>query len=75
MSELKKRLTKRGTETEEDINIRYQNAFEELKFIKKYEYFVINDKVIEAVEKVEAVITAEKLKVKRHKNILEKIIF
>lgn len=75
MSELKKRLTKRGTETEEDINIRYQNAFEELKFIKKYEYFVINDKVIEAVEKVEAVITAEKLKVKRHKNILKKIIF
>jgi len=31
MSELKKRLTKRGTETEEDINIRYQNAFGRVK--------------------------------------------
>ena len=75
MRELKKRLIKRGTETEEDINIRYKNAFEELKFINEYDYFVINDKIIKAVEKVEAIIMAEKLKVKRHKNILEEIIF
>ena len=75
MRELKNRIIKRGTETEEDINIRYKNAFGELKFINEYDYFVINDKVAEAVEKVEAIITAEKLKVKRHKNILEEIIF
>lgn len=75
MSELKNRIIKRGTETVEDINTRYKNAFEELKFIEEYDYFVINDEIIEAVEKTEAIITAEKLKVKRHKNILEEIIF
>ena len=75
MSELKNRIIKRGTETAEDINTRYKNAFEELKFIEEYDYFVINDEIIEAVEKTEAIITAEKLKVKRHKNILEEIIF
>ena len=75
MKELKDRIVKRGTETEKDIDIRLNNAFEELKFIDEYDYIVINDEVIKAVEKIEAIITAEKLKAKRHKNILEKIIF
>ena len=74
MKELKNRIVKRGTETKEDINIRYKNAFKELKSIEEYDYYIINDSVIEAVEKVEAVITAEKLKVKRHKDILNEII-
>jgi guanylate kinase len=74
MNELKNRIIKRGTETEKDINIRLENAFWELKFIDKYDYIVMNDEVIKAVEKIESIITAEKLKVKRHKNIMEKII-
>lgn len=74
MSELKNRIKKRGTETEKDIDIRLKNAFEELKFIDEYDYIVINDKIEEAVEKTEMIIEAEKLKVKRLKNILEKII-
>ena len=74
MRELKNRIIKRGTETEKDINTRYKNAFEELKFVDEYDYIVTNDEIIKAVEKTEAIIIAEKLKVKRHKNILEKII-
>jgi guanylate kinase len=74
MSELKERIIKRGTETEKDINIRMKNAFKEIEFIDKYDYIVINDKVMDAVEKIETIIAAEKLKVKRHKNIMEKII-
>ena len=74
MSELKNRIKKRGTESEKDIDIRLKNAFEELKFIDEYDYIVINDELIEAVEKTEAIIIAEKLKVRRLKNILEKII-
>ena len=74
MEELKNRIEKRGTESKEDINIRLRNAFEELKFVDEYDYFVINDKVKNAVESVESIIKAEKLKVKRYNNIIEKIM-
>ncbi|MBU5437769.1 guanylate kinase [Tissierella sp. MSJ-40] len=74
MSELRNRIIKRGTETEEDINRRFTNAFKELEFVDEYDYFVINDKLDEAVKNIESIITAEKLKVKRHNNIREKII-
>lgn len=73
MKELKNRITKRGTETEKDINIRYKNAFEELKCIKEYDYVVINDKIENAVEKTEGIIIAEKLKIERNKDILKEI--
>ena len=75
MEELKNRIEKRGTESKEDINIRLRNAFEELKFVDEYDYFVINDKVKNAVESVESIIKAEKLKVKRYNNIIEKIMY
>ncbi|NLV75733.1 MAG: guanylate kinase [Tissierellia bacterium] len=73
MEELKNRIIKRGTETKKDIDIRLKNALKELKFVDEYDYFVINDKVSDAVENIEAIITAERLKVKRHKNLLKKI--
>lgn len=74
MEELKDRITKRGTESEEDINRRYENAFKELDFVGKYDYFVINDKVEQAVLDIESIIKAERLRVKRHSNIKEKVI-
>ena len=74
MEELKNRIVKRGTESEKDINIRFKNAFEELKFLDEYDYFVVNDEVLDAVEKIETIIAAEKLKVKRNNNIVQKII-
>lgn len=73
MEELRKRITKRGTETKKDIDIRLKNALKELEFVDEYDYFVINDKVADAVDNIEAIITAEQLKVKRHKNLLKKI--
>ncbi len=74
MAELKNRITKRGTETPEDINRRFKNAFEELNFVGEYDYFVVNDKVENAVIDIENIIRAEKLRVKRHSDIKEKII-
>ncbi|MGO1470242.1 MAG: guanylate kinase [Tissierella sp.] len=74
MAELKNRITKRGTETPEDINRRFENAFEELNFVGEYDYFVVNDKVENAVEDIKNIIRAEKLRVKRHSDIKEKII-
>lgn len=74
MEELRKRIEKRGTETQEDIDIRLKNAFEELKFVDEYDYFVINDDLNKAVANIERIIKAESLKVKRYNNIIDKII-
>lgn len=73
MDELKNRIIKRGTESEEDINRRFENAFKELDFVGEYDYFVVNEKVSEAVSNIEAIIKAEKLRVKRQSGIKEKI--
>lgn len=74
MDELKNRIVKRGTESEEDINTRFENAFKELDFVGEYDFFVVNDKIEKAVEDIEAIIHAEKLRVKRQKDIKQKII-
>lgn len=73
MDELKNRIIKRGTESEEDINTRFENAFKELDFVGEYDFFVVNDKIEKAVEDIEAIIHAEKLRVKRQKDIKQKI--
>jgi|LFRM01.2.fsa_nt_gb guanylate kinase len=73
MDELKNRIIKRGTESEEDINRRFENAFKELDFVGEYDYFVVNEKVDEAVSNIESIIVAEKLRVKRQSGIKEKI--
>lgn len=59
MSELRKRITGRGSETEDDINIRLGETLKEVSYIDKYDYCVINDKINEAVNRVAAIITAE----------------
>ncbi len=74
MEELKNRIIKRGTESKEDINRRYENAFKELDFVGKYDYFVVNHEVEEAVLDIESIIRAEKLRVKRHSDIKEKVL-
>lgn len=74
MEELRNRLVKRDTESEEEINTRFKNAFRELDFVGEYDYFVINDKVSQAVIDIENIIAAEKLRVKRHKNIKSEVL-
>lgn len=74
MDELKSRLIKRDTETEEEINTRFKNAFKELDFVGEYDYFVVNNKVENAVKDIENIIEAEKLRVKRHKDIKAEVM-
>lgn len=73
MDELRNRIEKRGTETQEAINTRFSNAFEELDFVGEYDFFVVNDKVDAAVADIEAIIHSEKLRVKRHGGIKEQV--
>ena len=65
MDELRNRILKRGTESEEDIKIRFNIAFKELDFVGEYDFFVVNDEVENAVNDIEAIIHSEKLRVKR----------
>ena len=69
MEELKSRIVKRGTEKPEDIDTRFNNAFKELDFVGEYDYFVVNNTVEQAVLDIKNIIAAERLRVKRHKDI------
>lgn len=73
MDELRSRLETRGTESKEDIDRRFNNAFKELDFVGEYDYFVVNNTVEQAVEDIKNIIAAERLRVKRHKRIKENV--
>lgn len=65
MRELKRRLTDRHTESEEKILERFETAYKEINEISKYNYVIINDKVEEAAQKLDAIIKAERCRVDR----------
>lgn len=72
MEELKQRIIKRGSETTESLMTRFKSAYQEINYVSKYNYAVVNDQVEEAVKKIEAILTAEKCRVDRIKeNILD----
>ena len=56
--ELRKRLTGRGTETQEIIDQRMHRAIEEAQGIEQYDYIVINDQLEECVKELHALIGA-----------------
>ena len=67
MEELKQRIIKRGSETEESLMTRFKNAYKEIYYVSKYNYAVVNDTLDLAVSKVESIIAAEKCRVDRIK--------
>lgn len=65
MEELKQRIIKRGSETPESLLKRFNSAYQEINYISKYNYGVINDEVPKAVKKIEQILAAEKCRVDR----------
>ena len=65
LDELKSRITGRGTDREDVILERMQMAKEEIEMMQHYDYVVVNDTVEHAVDKVNAIIQSEHLKVER----------
>ncbi|MBQ7276862.1 MAG: guanylate kinase [Bacilli bacterium] len=59
IGDLEKRLNKRGTESKEIINERYQKAIREIGLAYQYDYIVVNDTVDNAADKIMAIIRAE----------------
>lgn len=62
IEELRRRLKKRGTETDEVIEKRVSEATNELAQAKKYDYIIVNDALEDAVNDFFAIMRAEKLK-------------
>ena len=56
------RIKGRGSETEEEIRVRQSQVETEFDQGASYEYFVVNDDLADATEKVKAIIVAEGLK-------------
>lgn len=67
MEELKNRIINRGTESEKEILRRFEAAYKEINYVSRYNYFIINDQVNVATEKLQAVLIAEKCRVDRFK--------
>ena len=71
MSDIKSRLYGRGTENESAIDRRYREAFEEMQYIRKYDYVVVNDIIDRAVKAVCSIAEAEKSKVSRNNDLIQ----
>lgn len=65
LHELESRIIGRGTDDMAVIYERMQKAREEIEMMKHYDYVVVNDQVSNAVQKVNAIIQSEHLKVDR----------
>ena len=71
LNELESRIVNRGTDSDEVIAKRMKTAREELELMKYYDYSVVNDKVENAVQQVEAIIQTEHLRIQRNIESIE----
>lgn len=70
LDELKRRLIQRATEDNKSIEFRLKQVDMELKNLKFFDYWVINDDIFETVSTISGIIEAEKRKVNRVNNLL-----
>ncbi|MCI8774544.1 MAG: guanylate kinase [Lachnospiraceae bacterium] len=71
--ELKRRLTGRGTETEEAVNKRMARAVEEADGIEEYDYIVVNDDLESCAKELHEIILAAHNTPFRNEEFIEKI--
>lgn len=60
LEELERRLRSRGTESEDQIRTRLEDARNELSYRDQYDYRVVNDHLAVAADKVRAILIAER---------------
>jgi guanylate kinase len=65
MTELRNRLEKRGRESIKEIQKRLQVAENEIKYLSRFDYLVINDCLDKSSEDFLAIIKAERLKINK----------
>ena len=74
VSELRRRLFKRRTETEEVIEKRLSEAKYEISLARNYDYIMINAELEKAISDFEAIIAASKLTNKKNSNKIEEVL-
>ena len=72
LEELERRLRGRGTETEEKIQLRLEQARNEIRRAGEFEYIITNDDLERAAGDILAIIKSEKLKASRNINAFKK---
>ncbi|MCR4862623.1 MAG: guanylate kinase [Ruminococcus sp.] len=74
VNELRRRLKKRGTETDGVIEKRVSQAAGEIALAPKYDYIIVNDALEDAVSDFFAVMRAEKLKAEFSENTINEVL-
>lgn len=74
VSELRNRLNKRGTETQEVIEKRVGEAANEISFAGEYDYVIVNDVLENAIDDFKSIVRAEELKIQRSINIIDEVL-
>lgn len=62
IDELKKRLSKRNSDSIKEINFRMSKALKEIKHFDEYDYVLVNDNLENTFQKIIKIIEAERLK-------------
>jgi guanylate kinase len=65
LAELEARLRRRGTESEDSIRLRLDNACKELQLSDRYDYLIVNDRLEEAIDSLHSIIVAERSRRRR----------
>ena len=73
-SELRKRLEERGEENPEAINRRLEVAKQEIKYYNEFDYIVVNDDLVKAVEELKSVILSQRCRRDRREKTILPII-
>jgi len=74
MEVLEKRLRGRGTEEEDIIRKRLDTARQELTQAEHYDYVVVNDRLEDAVDDIQAIIRSEKLRYMRDPDFINGLL-
>jgi len=72
--DLKERLTGRGTETEEKIKARLNQAEWEFSQAENYKYILLNDEVSKATERFISIVKAEKYRADKNTEFISKFV-
>ena len=73
-AELKRRLSGRGTESEELIQKRLTSALGEIKRAVEYDYIVVNEDIAAAADDIMFVILSSRLKTDRQTKIIDEVL-
>ncbi len=71
--DLKVRLEGRGTESQDIINKRLNRSYEETAVMDRYDYLIVNDKIDQCVDDIQAIIHAEHKVSRRNKELIQQL--